>query len=406
MTTAPDAAGNRVSLARTSGAATNLPAAVLAAYDAANEQITFNSLPASFDANGNQTTSTDASGTTTYTWDARNRLVAISGPGISGSFVYDALGRRISKTIGGTTTQFLYDGNDIEQEIGGSAVGASYVRSLSIDEPFVRQASSGNEFYHVDALGSTLNLTNQTGAVQTSYYYEAFGKTTSTGMSSNAVQYKGRENDGMSLFYNRSRYYSPVFHRFVSEDSLEFEAGDTDLYAYTSNDPINNTDPTGEFPPLLLLCLRGAVTSVTQDIVSGRKVDFSDAAISCLTGGFGKAVKVGSVLSAVKSGNKIPRVKPTMPQVKPGAAGGPTAGKLFPNSVKRQAKADDPTATCVYCGRAGTGTQVDHAIPRARGGNATIANAQLACPHCNPSKGARDAPVTPPPGYIGPWPRK
>ncbi|MGH7430028.1 MAG: hypothetical protein ACREJ4_16965, partial [Candidatus Methylomirabilaceae bacterium] len=96
-----------------------LPQAVQAAYDAANEQIQFNSLPATFDANGNQTTSTDATGTTTYTWDARNRLVAISGPGLSASFSYDALNRRVSKTINGVTTQYLYDGNDIVQEIGG-----------------------------------------------------------------------------------------------------------------------------------------------------------------------------------------------------------------------------------------------------------------------------------------------
>jgi filamentous hemagglutinin len=52
----------------------------------------------------------------------------------------------------------------------------------------------------------------------------------------------------------------------------------------------------------------------------------------------------------------------------------------------------------------GTATDVDHAIPRSRGGNATIDNAQLACPHCNRSKGARDYPVTPPSGYQGPWP--
>src|SRR5688572_6297192 len=29
---------------------------------------------------------------------------------------------------------------------------------------------------------------------------------------------------------------------------------------------------------------------------------------------------------------------------------------------------------------------------------------RLACPHCNPSKGAGTYPKTPPPGYTGPWP--
>lgn len=92
------------------------------------------------------------------------------------------------------------------------------------------------------------------------------------------------------------------------------------------------------------------------------------------------------------------------PKIKPGTSGGDTAGQKFPQSVRDEALAEDPTQTCVYCGKEGAGTQLDHAIPRARGGDATIDNAQWACPHCNPSKGARDFPVNPPPDYTGPWP--
>jgi len=238
-----DAAGNRISLTRTNGTATLLPAAVQAAYDAANEQIQFNSASPNqtFDANGNLT----SDGTNTYTWDARNRLIAISGPGLSASFQYDALGRRISKTINGITTQFLYDGNDNVQEIGGGAVGASYVRSLNIDEPFVRQMTSGNEFYHTDALGSTLALTNTGGATTASYNYEAFGKTTVTGTSSNPFQYTGRENDGAERYYYRARFYNSATQRFIQQDPQEFAGGDINLYAYVGNSPTRFVDPLG-----------------------------------------------------------------------------------------------------------------------------------------------------------------
>jgi len=236
-----DAAGNRLSANRASGTATLVPQAVQASYDAANELTVFASgatQSLTYDQNGNLT----SDGTNTYTWDARNRLVAISGAATA-SFSYDALGRRTSKTVNGITTQFLYDGNDIVQESGSSGT-ATYLRSLNIDEPFVRQSSS-NEFYHTDALGSVLALTGQTGALQTTYSYEAFGKTTVTGMSANSFQYTGRENDGTGLNFYRGRYYSPSLQRFISEDPIGPQSFEMNAYLYVQNNPLSWIDPTG-----------------------------------------------------------------------------------------------------------------------------------------------------------------
>jgi RHS repeat-associated protein len=270
-----DTAGNRISTTRANGTATDLPQAVQAAYDAANEEIQFNNATPNltYDANGNLTSQADVNGTTTYTWDARNRLISISGPSVSASFEYDALGRRTSKTINGTTTEYQYDGNDIIAEIGGDAVGATYLRSLNIDEPFIRQGNA-DEYYHTDALGSILALSDQTGTVQSTYQYEAFGETTISGTSTNPFQYTGRENDDTGLYYNRARYYSSTLKRFLSEDLLSIEdlqilrqsttlnhlivaSGDIfyqsylrdpkhfNSYSYVQNSPVLFKDPNG-----------------------------------------------------------------------------------------------------------------------------------------------------------------
>lgn len=91
------------------------------------------------------------------------------------------------------------------------------------------------------------------------------------------------------------------------------------------------------------------------------------------------------------------------PAIKPGAAGGETAGKVFPGSVRQAALEENPS-TCVYCHMETDAPQVDHAIPRVQGGNATLENAQTTCGWCNASKGGRTFPVNPPPGYEGAWP--
>ncbi len=241
-----DAAGNRISYTR-NDTATLSPDTVQAAYDAANEQIQFNNATPNltYDANGNLIRRADANGTTTYTWDARNRLIAISGTNVSASFTYDALTRRVGKTINGSTTQYLYDGNDIVAEIQNGAIRATYLRSLNIDESFVRQSSSGTEYYHTDALGAVLALTDQTGAVQTTYRYEPFGSTTVTGTSSNSFQWTGRESDATDLYFYRARYYSSILQRFITEDPIGFISGDVNLYAYVGNSPVRYVDPLG-----------------------------------------------------------------------------------------------------------------------------------------------------------------
>jgi len=46
---------------------------------------------------------------------------------------------------------------------------------------------------------------------------------------------------------------------------------------------------------------------------------------------------------------------------------------------------------CVYCGRAGIPLEVEHIIPRIRGGTNRVSNLTLACKTCNQSKGKRTA---------------
>jgi RHS repeat-associated protein len=279
-----DAAGNRVKLTRANAAASLIPIAVSSnSYDVTNQQTQFNGVTQTFDANGNLTND----GTNTYTWDARNRLTGISG-GVTATFTYDGLGRRKTKTIGGTTTGFWYDGHDVLAKLSGSTPTATYIRGLSIDEPFIRKQSGGDEFYQADALGTTLALTDGSGTTNTSYTQEPFGKTTKAGASTNSFQFTGRENDATGLYYYRARYYSPALHRFVSEDPLEFAAGDTNLFAYVFDSPTNYTDPSGEVIPLLFMCARVGLNSVGMDVLAGRKIDWVGAGIDCATGGFGK----------------------------------------------------------------------------------------------------------------------
>lgn len=82
---------------------TNLPQTVTGnTFNADNEMTAFNGTALGYDANGNLTND----GTNTYAWDARNHLAGIIGSSTA-SFVYDGLGRRMSKSIASTPPQYL-----------------------------------------------------------------------------------------------------------------------------------------------------------------------------------------------------------------------------------------------------------------------------------------------------------
>jgi RHS repeat-associated protein len=207
--------------------------------NANNQYTAFGSDSLAYDASGNLKTK----GSTTYQWDVRDRLIGISGSGLSASFSYDALGRRASKTINGITTAFTYDGSDIIQDSL-----AQYVQGIGIDEVLSRTVGSNSEYYLKDHLMSTVSLADSAGNITVQYGYSPFGQVSKTGTTSNYFTYTGREDDGTGLYYYRARYYSSDLKRFSAEDPLEFGGGDTNLQAYVANNPTNYRDPSGEIP--------------------------------------------------------------------------------------------------------------------------------------------------------------
>jgi RHS repeat-associated protein len=219
-----------------------------ATYDAANRQLSFGDKTMTFDENGNLTSMTDPSGISNFSWDARNRLTALSGPMVNALFVYDVFGRRRERTINVQRIQFLYDGKNPVQEVSGVTVLANTLTGLGTDEFFSRADSSGTQHLLSDGLRSTVALSDFSGAVQTEYTYEPFGHTAVYGgPTSNPLQYTGRENDGTGLYYYRARYYAPTLQRFVAEDPIGFGGWDFNIYAYVANNPINFSDPLGLF---------------------------------------------------------------------------------------------------------------------------------------------------------------
>lgn len=195
-----------------------------------------------YDPQGNRTTTTPASGTTTaLNYDQANRLKSY---GTGATYSYNGAGLRMSKTVSGTTTQFTWgDAEGLPLLLVDGTTNYIYGPG---GLPLEQITSAGAvTYYHHDQLGSTRVLTNSSGQVVATYTYDPYGKVTgSTGTASNPFAYAGEYTDSESgLQYLRTRYYDSATGQFLTVDPW-FEVT-RERYSYVGGDPLNAVDPTG-----------------------------------------------------------------------------------------------------------------------------------------------------------------
>lgn len=246
-----DAKGQRIS--KTTGSSSVRETPISAQYDEAN-RLTSLTLPSSgeqytfaYDDNGNLTQRIPAGGgqPTQYLWDARDRLTAITGPGIAATFQYDTLGRRVAKIVNGQTVRYVYDRQQAIGEISDQAADAALLTGLAIDEVIARYSQTGNRTYLTDALGSVIAQTNDDRSLRNFYAYTPYGESQAQGDDlGNPIQFTARENDGTGLYFYRARYYDPVLKQFISEDPAGVAAG-LNPYMYVDGNPVSFIDPLG-----------------------------------------------------------------------------------------------------------------------------------------------------------------
>jgi RHS repeat-associated protein len=196
-----------------------------------------------YDASGN----VRQEGTAQYTFDAENRMIAAPGA----SYVYDADGKRVRKTVGGNNSDFLYD-------LAGHSIMELYNGNWSRTEIYaggrrVATYSGGTtNFNHADWLGTTRVSTSPAGAVTQSCTNLPFGDgQTCTGTNSSPNHFTDKERDLESgLDYFGARFYNSTQGRFGSSDPINgsgklFNPQSLNRYSYTFNNPLRYIDPDG-----------------------------------------------------------------------------------------------------------------------------------------------------------------
>jgi RHS repeat-associated protein len=248
-----DAAGNRKSLTRRTSSTSNgttiwTTHLINYAYDAAERMKYAGSTTYAYDKNGNMTSTTAGTRTTNYSYDYEDALTK------AGTKTYgrDPFERTVSSTVGTTKTDYLFDGAEAVQQKVGTAT-TYYTRGLGGQLINRRAGGDPLRYYHHDAIGSVMGLSDSTGALTDAYSYEAFGNVRArTGTNTQRYQYLGNAWDpDAKLLDFHARVYDPSVGRFLQEDpigGLATESQTLNSYACSMNDPLAHPDPYGLFP--------------------------------------------------------------------------------------------------------------------------------------------------------------
>jgi len=123
------------------------------------------------------------------------------------SYKYDDDGRRIQKTVGDTLTNYHYDGdglNVLYETNGQNQVVRSYIYSQS-GQLLVMKKGTAKYFYHYNAHGDVIALTDVSGNVVASYEYDAWGNPLkveeSAEVKDNPYRYAGYQYDYETVDY-------------------------------------------------------------------------------------------------------------------------------------------------------------------------------------------------------------
>ena len=241
-----DTNSNRLSATTSSGT-------VSATYDDQDRLLTYGTATYAYTANGELASQAAGTQTTTYQYDVHGNLISVGLPGGKTiSYVVDAENRRVAKAVNGTVAEgFLYDGNRIVAQLVGSAsseIGGQFIYTTGSTSP--DYMVSGGVSYRIfsDHLGSPLLVVNtSTGAIAEQIAYDEFGNVLSdTNPGFQPFGFAGGLYDqDTKLVRFGARDYDPNTGHWTAKDRIRFKGGDTNLYGYVLNDPINLKDPSG-----------------------------------------------------------------------------------------------------------------------------------------------------------------
>jgi RHS repeat-associated protein len=246
-------------------------------YDDEDHLLTAGSVIYSYNLDGFLAAKTDGSDLTIYDYSSRGELLNVALPdGRIIEYIHDPLGRRIAKKVNGIVVEkYLWQGLTRLLAVYDGSDNLLMRFEYADGRMPVAMTKGGSTYYLTyDQVGSLRVVADASGNVVKRIDYDSFGNIIEDTDPAFEVPFGfagGLHDQDTGLVRYGYRDYDPDTERWTAKDPIFFNGGDTDLYGYSLNDPVNRIDPEGAFGVFgaVVGSISGAIGGFTSGLISG-----------------------------------------------------------------------------------------------------------------------------------------
>ncbi len=265
-------------------------------YSDEDRLLTAGTIHFGYNLDGFLSTRTEETDVTSYDYSSNGELLSVTLPdGTLIEYIHDTLGRRIAKKVNCIITEkYLWHGMTSLLAVYDGADNLVMRFEYADGRMPVAMTSAGITYYLTyNQVGSLKLVADSSGNVVKRIDFDSFGNILNDSDPTFSIPFGfagGLHDKDTGLVKFGYRDYDPEVGRWTAKDPIRFAGGDTDLYGYVLNDPVNLVDPDGQFALSLTAfgtavvagASVGAVSSFVGTLVGGG--DFEDALASIPTG--------------------------------------------------------------------------------------------------------------------------
>ncbi|MDY6906535.1 MAG: RHS repeat-associated core domain-containing protein [Thermodesulfobacteriota bacterium] len=187
----------------------------------------------------------------TGTYSSRGELLRVDLPdGTTIEYIHDPLGRRIAKKVNGTITEkYLWQGRTrLLAVYDGSDNLLMRFQYADTRMPVAVEKEGVLYYLAYNQVGSLRAVADSAGNIVKQIEYDSHGyilNDTAPGFDLPFGFAGGLHDRDTGLVRFGYRDYDPDTGRWTAKDPIGFAGGDSDLYGYVLNDPVNFVDPWG-----------------------------------------------------------------------------------------------------------------------------------------------------------------